>query len=121
MDRSRRPRRTFASCFFCVGLWFFALGAAGSLAAVALGVVSQMKVLGGITLLCSLAGAAVCALGVKLYRPAEWRTLRRSVDSLGESLRDATEAIGEPRMAYARVAAQPVARPTVVWPAGHSH
>jgi hypothetical protein len=105
MDRGlRQVERPFAAGWFDVWLRLFLAGITGGLAVVALSPIDQMKVIGALACACALLGALVCAIGVRLYHPARWRELTGHVSSLGESLRGATEAIGEPRhAAYARM------------------
>ncbi len=110
----------FAAGWFSFGLHFFVIAAVAALAAIALGPVVQVKVLGGATMAAAALGALVCLLGVRTYDPIRWRTLRRQASSVGDSLQGAREAIGEPRqLAYARLpqARGPrVSTPRVVWP-----
>jgi hypothetical protein len=121
MDDLRRIDHPFAAGWFVAGLYLFGIGVAVSTGTIALSVLPQMKALGAITLLCAVFGALVCAMGIRLYHPARWRALQGHLSSLGESLRGATDAIGEPRtVAYAR-ASGPLragAGPRVVWPQG---
>lgn len=108
-DGLRRLEHPFAAGWFAAGLYLFAIGIAASTGTLALATLPQMKTLGAITFLCAVFGALVCAMGVRLYNPGRWRVLQAHLSSMGESLRDATDAIGEPRtVAYAR--------PRVVWP-----
>jgi hypothetical protein len=121
MSDLRKPERPFAAAWFLGGLYLFAIAVAASTGTIALSDLPQMKALGAITLLCAVFGALVCMVGVRLYHPARWRALQAHLSSIGESLRDATDAIGEPRsVAYAR--AHPALangnRPRVVWPQG---
>lgn len=104
MDRTgRRLEHPFAAGWFVAGLYLFGVGIAVSIGTIALAFVPQMQTLAAITLLCAVFGALVCALGIRLYHPVRWRALQAHLTSLGESLRDATGAIGEPRtVAYAR-------------------
>jgi hypothetical protein len=100
----RHMERPFAAGWFDLWLRVFLGGITGGIAVVALSPIDQMKVIGAIACACALLGAMVCAIGVRLYHPARWRELTGHVSSLGESLRGATEAIGEPRhAAYARM------------------
>lgn len=116
-DGLRRLEHPFAAGWFVAGLYLFAIGAAVSTGTIALAVLPQMKAIGAITLLCAVFGALVCAVGIRLYHPLRWRALQAHLSSVGESLRDATDAIGEPRsMVYAR--ASQGSRPRVVWPQG---
>jgi hypothetical protein len=102
-DGLRTLERPFAAHWFLAGLYLFAIGIAVSTGTIALSVLPQMKALGAITCLCAVFGTLVCAAGVRLYHPTRWRLLQAHLSSIGESLRDATEAIGEPRsVAYAR-------------------
>lgn len=101
----RQVERPFAAGWFDGWLRVFVAGVAGGIAVVALSPIDQMKVIGALACGCALLGAIVCAIGVRLYHPARWRQLTAHVSNLGESLRGATEAIGEPRhAAYARAA-----------------
>ena len=118
-DTRRRLDHPFAACWFLAGLYVFAVGIAASTGTIALAALPQMKALGAVTLMCAVFGALVCALGVRLYHPARWRTLQGQLSSLGDSLRGATDAIGEPRtVSYARAHAQFTSGPRVVWPQG---
>jgi hypothetical protein len=98
------PSRQPAARWFAVWLRLFVVGMIGALAVVALGPLMQITVIGAITLVASLLGALVCAIGLANYDPARWRALQRHVTGLGESLHGAAEVIGEPRsVAHARV------------------
>lgn len=85
------------------GAWFdgwlrvFVVGIVGALATVALAPLPQVAVLGAATLVGSLLGALVCAIGLANDHPARWRELQSHVMRMSESLHGATEAIGEPR------------------------
>jgi len=119
MSNRRTLERPFAAAWFLGGLYLFAIAIAASTGTIALSVLPQMKALGAITLLCAVFGALVCAIGIRLYHPARWRALQAHLSSIGESLRDATDAIGEPRsVAYARSHPALSGRPRVVWPQG---
>jgi len=118
-DGLRRIEHPFAAGWFVAGLYLFAIGIAGATGTIALSVLPQMKAIGAITLLCAVFGTLVCAVGVRLYHPLRWRALQSHLTSMGESLRGATEAIGEPRTAgYARADTALSPRPRVVWPQG---
>jgi hypothetical protein len=113
--------RSFAAGWFSFGLHFFVLATIGAIAAIALGPVVQVKVIGGATLAFAALGALVCLLGVRTYDPIRWRRLSHQASSVGDSLQGAREAIGEPRqLAYARFAPDArgprVATARVVWP-----
>ena len=100
---ARRLEHPFAAGWFVAGLYLFGIGIAASIGTMALALVPQMQTLAAITLLCAIFGALVSALGIRLYHPVRWRALQAQLTSLGDSLRDATGAIGEPRsVAYAR-------------------
>jgi sulfite exporter TauE/SafE len=88
----------FAGAWFDVWLRVFVAGIVGALALVALGPITQVAVVGAVTLIASLFGALVCAIGLANYHPARWRELSSHVTSIGESLHHATEAIAEPRL-----------------------
>lgn len=116
---SARAPRSFAGGWFSLGLHFFVLAIVGALAAIALGPVSQVRVIGAATMAFAMLGALVCLLGVRTYDPLRWRRLRHQASSVGDSLQGAREAMGEPRqLAYARIpdAARGVSTPRVVWP-----
>ena len=116
---SRRLEHPFAAGWFVAGLYLFAIGIAASTGTIALSVLPQMKTIGAITLLCAVFGTLVCAVGVRLYHPLRWRALQGHLSSMGESLRGATDAIGEPRtVAYTRAHPALAGRPRVVWPQG---
>lgn len=102
--RSRNVEHPAAAAWFDAWLRVFVLGVILSLAAVALGPLTQLAVLGAATLICSLLGALTCAIGLSLYDPARWRELRSHVTRVGASLHEATEIVGEPgTVAHARV------------------
>jgi len=101
-DGLRRLEHPFAAGWFVAGLYLFSIGIAASTGTIALALLPQMQALGALTLLCAVFGALVCLVGVRLYHPARWRALQAHLTSLGESLRDASEAIGEPRAANSR-------------------
>ena len=115
-----RNRDGFAAGWFSFGLYFFAIALVGALATVALGPLTQVKVLGGLTMALAAIGTLVCLLGIRTYDPARWARLRDHASSVGDSLQGAREAIGEPRqLAYARVPDAPRragSTPRVVWP-----
>ena len=93
----------FAAGWFDAWLRVFVLGLVGGIAVLALGPIAAVKIIGAVTCFCAILGTMVCAIGVRLYHPARWRELASHVSSVGDSLRGATEAIGEPRhAAYAR-------------------
>ena len=121
-DGLRRLEHPFAAGWFVAGLYLFAIGVALSTGTIALSTLPQMKAIGAITLFCAIFGALVCAMGVRLYHPDRWRVLQGHLSSIGESMRDARDAIGEPRtIAYARTgttARRPMTMgtPRVVWP-----
>jgi hypothetical protein len=103
---ARIARRSFAAWWFGVWLWLFAFGIAAALGTVALGLLPQMIFLGWVTLASATLGAAVCLAGIRLCDPVRWRATVAHWQGIGESLRNATEAIGEPRrVAYAPVSA----------------
>jgi hypothetical protein len=118
MTATRHPERPFAAHWFDIGLRIFTVGMLVSIGTIALGALPQIKLLGIATLACALLGAGVCLIGVRLYHPLRWRSLRGYLTSMSDSMRDATEAIGEPRRAsYARaLASADSGRPRVVWP-----
>jgi hypothetical protein len=119
MSDLRRLEHPFAAAWFLGGLYLFAIAIAASTGTIALSALPQMKALGAVTLLCAVFGALVCAVGVRLYHPARWRALQAHLSSMGESLRNATDAIGEPRsVAYARAHPALSGGPRVVWPQG---
>jgi hypothetical protein len=102
----RHIEHPFAAGWFDAWLRVFVLGVIGGIAVLALGPVAPMKLIGGVTCVSGMLGALMCAIGLRLYHPARWRELAAHVSSVGDSLRGATEAIGEPRSAaYARAAA----------------
>ena len=107
-DNARRLEHPFAAGWFVAGLYLFGIGIAASIGTMALALVPQMQTLAALALAAVLAGRAifgalVSALGIRLYHPVRWRALQAQLTSLGDSLRDATGAIGEPRsVAYAR-------------------
>jgi hypothetical protein len=116
---SRRPERPFAAHWFDIGMKLFAVGIFASIATIALATLPQMRVIGAITLACAALGMLVSVIGVKLYYPSRWRSLRAYATSIGESMHGASEAIGEPRRGgypAALATADAGARPTVAWP-----
>ena len=116
---SRRLERPFAAHWFDLGLWLFGLGLIASIATIALATLPQIRFLGVVTLACAALGMMVSLIGVKLYHPSRWRTLRAYATSIGESMRGASEAIGEPRRGGFPGALATVdvgTRPTVNWP-----
>src|SRR5215218_6518976 len=115
-----RQRDVFAAGWFSFGLYFFTVALVGALATIALGPLTQVKVLGGFTLALATIGTLVCLLGVRTYDARRWARLRDHASSVGDSLQGAREAIGEPRqLAYARLPEAPRragSTPRVVWP-----
>jgi hypothetical protein len=96
----------FAAGWFDAWLRLFVVGVIGGIAVLALGPVLPMKIIGAVTCVSAMLGALVCAIGLRLYHPARWCQLAAQMSSIGDSLRGATEAIGEPRhAAYARAVA----------------
>lgn len=93
----RRERR-FAAAWFDGWLRVCVAGIVGALVVVALGPILQITVVGGITLVASLLGALVCAVGLANYDPARWREVTSHVTGVGRSLHRASEAIGEPAL-----------------------
>jgi sulfite exporter TauE/SafE len=93
-----RNENRFAAAWFDGWLRVFVAGVVGALAVVALGPITQVAVVGCATLIASLAGALVCAIGLANYDRARWRELASHVTSIGQSLHHATEAIAEPRL-----------------------
>jgi len=118
-DGFRKLAHPFAAGWFVAGLYLFAIGVAVSTGTIALAVLPQMKALGAITLLCAIFGALVCGIGIRLYHPSRWRGLQSQLSSLGDSLRGASDAIGEPRsVAYARAHPPLGATRHGAWPQG---
>jgi hypothetical protein len=119
MTTTRNPD-SFAAGWFWFGLGFFSLAMVGGLATIAFGPLEQVQVLGGATTALAAIGALVSLLGVRTYDPRRWARLRNHASSVGESLQDAREAIGEPRqLAYAQAPRERQrggSTPRVVWP-----